>query len=86
MKGYSYKVDVWASGVILYILLCGFPPFVSTNNDQEELFDQILDGKFEFTSPFWDEISDSSKLSGNYIDKSLLRQSVCQNFKLHTVP
>ncbi|XP_060064382.1 serine/threonine-protein kinase DCLK1-like [Ylistrum balloti] len=59
--GYGFKVDVWAAGVILYILLSGFPPFVSTSNDQEELFDQILDGKFEFTPPFWDEVSDSAK-------------------------
>ncbi|OWF52900.1 serine/threonine-protein kinase DCLK1-like isoform X2 [Mizuhopecten yessoensis] len=59
--GYGFKVDVWAAGVILYILLSGFPPFVSTSNDQEELFDQILDGKFEFTAPFWDDVSDSAK-------------------------
>lgn len=59
--GYGLKVDVWAAGVINYILLCGFPPFVSQNNDQDELFDQILAGKFEFTSPYWDDVSDSAK-------------------------
>lgn len=51
------QIDVWAAGVILYILLCGFPPFVSTNNDQEELFDHILTGHYEFSSPYWDEVS-----------------------------
>ncbi|XP_042901484.1 serine/threonine-protein kinase DCLK1 [Parasteatoda tepidariorum] len=60
-SGYGLKVDIWAAGVITYILLCGFPPFVSRNNDQVELFDQILAGKFEFTKPYWDEISDSAK-------------------------
>ncbi|RWS11688.1 serine/threonine-protein kinase DCLK1-like protein, partial [Dinothrombium tinctorium] len=59
--GYSLKVDVWAGGVIAYILLCGYPPFVSQTNNQDELFDHILRGKFEFSSPFWDEISDSAK-------------------------
>lgn len=59
--GYGFKVDIWAAGVITYILLCGFPPFVSQNNDQDELFDQILAGKYEFTSPFWDDISNSAK-------------------------
>ncbi|XP_052829748.1 serine/threonine-protein kinase DCLK2 isoform X3 [Octopus bimaculoides] len=60
-KGYGLKVDVWAAGVITYILLCGFPPFVSPSNNQEELFDKILSGKFEFISPFWDEVSSSAK-------------------------
>ncbi|XP_061165269.1 serine/threonine-protein kinase DCLK1-like isoform X1 [Saccostrea echinata] len=58
--GYDFKVDVWAAGVILYILLCGFPPFASPQNDQEELFDQISEGRYEFTSPYWDEVSESA--------------------------
>ncbi|KAK6636632.1 hypothetical protein RUM43_010294 [Polyplax serrata] len=59
--GYELKVDVWAAGVLLYILLCGYAPFRTTSNDQEELFDKILTGEFEFNSPYWDEISSSSK-------------------------
>ncbi|KAL0276474.1 UNVERIFIED_CONTAM: hypothetical protein PYX00_004039 [Menopon gallinae] len=59
--GYGVKVDIWAAGVLLYILLCGFPPFVAASNDQDELFDKILTGVFEFTSPYWDNISESSK-------------------------
>ncbi|KAK2581665.1 hypothetical protein KPH14_002163 [Odynerus spinipes] len=59
--GYGLKIDVWAAGVILYILLCGFPPFVSPENEQEELFERILSGQYEFTSPYWDTISDSAK-------------------------
>ncbi|XP_071563870.1 serine/threonine-protein kinase zyg-8 isoform X2 [Temnothorax nylanderi] len=59
--GYGLKIDVWAAGVILYILLCGFPPFVSLDNEQEELFERILSGQYEFTSPYWDTISDSAK-------------------------
>ncbi|XP_066999818.1 serine/threonine-protein kinase GA29083 isoform X3 [Anabrus simplex] len=60
-SGYGLKIDVWAAGVILYILLCGFPPFVSATNDQEELFDRILCGHYEFSSPYWDDISHSAK-------------------------
>ncbi|PKK28846.1 doublecortin-like kinase 2 [Columba livia] len=60
--GYGLKVDIWAAGVITYILLCGFPPFRSENNLQEDLFDQILVGKLEFPSPYWDNITDSAKV------------------------
>ncbi|XP_068443638.1 serine/threonine-protein kinase DCLK2-like [Clinocottus analis] len=61
-SGYGLKVDIWAAGVITYILLCGFPPFRSENNVQEELFDQILRGKLEFPSPDWDAISLPAKM------------------------
>jgi len=59
--GYGVKVDVWAIGVIMYILLCGYPPFSSRTNNQEELFDQILSGLFEFNTPDWDSISYPAK-------------------------
>jgi len=59
--GYGVKVDVWAIGVIMYILLCGYPPFSSRTNNQEELFDQILSGLFEFNSPDWDDTSYPAK-------------------------
>lgn len=49
---------MWAAGVILYILLCGFPPFRSPEKDQEELFNIIQLGHFEFLAPYWDTISD----------------------------
>ncbi|XP_074838490.1 serine/threonine-protein kinase DCLK1 isoform X1 [Carettochelys insculpta] len=59
--GYGLKVDIWAAGVITYILLCGFPPFRGCGDDQEVLFDQILMGQVEFPSPYWDNVSDSAK-------------------------
>jgi len=59
--GYGVKVDIWAAGVITYILLCGFPPFASPDNNQEDLFDRILSGYFEFTPPYWDEISEAAR-------------------------
>ncbi|KAM8786923.1 serine/threonine-protein kinase DCLK1 isoform 2-T2 [Rhynchonycteris naso] len=59
--GYGLKVDIWAAGVITYILLCGFPPFRGGGGDQEVLFDQILMGQVDFPSPYWDNVSDSAK-------------------------
>ncbi|CAO2613124.1 serine/threonine-protein kinase DCLK1 isoform X3 [Chionomys nivalis] len=59
--GYGLKVDIWAAGVITYILLCGFPPFRGSGDDQEVLFDQILMGQVDFPPPYWDNVSDSAK-------------------------
>lgn len=60
--GYEYKVDVWSTGIICFILLCGYPPFSSENeSDQDELFDAILAGEFTFASPYWDKVSIHAK-------------------------
>ncbi|XP_065136861.1 serine/threonine-protein kinase DCLK1b isoform X2 [Paramisgurnus dabryanus] len=59
--GYGLKVDIWAAGVITYILLCGFPPFRGSTEDQEGFFDQILTGQLDFPLPYWDNVSDSAK-------------------------
>uniref|UniRef100_A0A8C7MZB2 Serine/threonine-protein kinase DCLK2 n=1 Tax=Oncorhynchus kisutch TaxID=8019 RepID=A0A8C7MZB2_ONCKI len=60
--GYGLKVDIWAAGVITYILLCGFPPFSgSVLEDQEILLDQILTGQLDFPSPSWDNVSVTAK-------------------------
>ena len=57
VAGYGLEIDMWAFGVILYILLCGFPPFRSEDQNQAELFEYIKAGDFEFLSPYWDDIS-----------------------------
>jgi calcium/calmodulin-dependent protein kinase I len=53
------QVDLWAAGVIVYILLCGFPPFYGDNDNQ--LFRQIRSGAYKFLSPYWDPISLDAK-------------------------
>lgn len=73
-KPYGKAVDVWSIGVISYILLCGYPPFYDEND--ANLFAQILKGEFEFDSPYWDEISDSAK---NFI-KNLMCVTVDQRY------
>jgi len=54
-RGYSVGVDIWSTGIILYILLCGFPPFYEDNRDK--LFRKIMKGDYSFPSPHWDYIS-----------------------------
>uniref|UniRef100_A0A8C4YVL5 non-specific serine/threonine protein kinase n=1 Tax=Gadus morhua TaxID=8049 RepID=A0A8C4YVL5_GADMO len=58
--GYGLEVDVWAAGVVAYILLCGFPPFQGSGDNQEVLFEQIQSGHLEFPSPSWDGVSDAA--------------------------
>merc|ERR1739844_390874 len=58
-KPYGKAVDVWSIGVISYILLCGYPPFYDEND--ANLFAQILKGEFEFDSPYWDDTSQDAK-------------------------
>lgn len=45
-QDYNEKCDVWSCGVILYILLCGYPPF--TGKTEKEIMKKVSEGKFEF--------------------------------------
>ena len=52
-------VDIWACGVILFILLVGYPPFWSSND--EKLLLSILQGGYSMPSPYWDNVSSDAK-------------------------
>eukprot|EP01119_Soliformovum_irregulare_P021148 TRINITY_DN698_c0_g1_i1.p2 TRINITY_DN698_c0_g1~~TRINITY_DN698_c0_g1_i1.p2 ORF type:complete len:473 (-),score=155.45 TRINITY_DN698_c0_g1_i1:514-1932(-) len=56
---YDMAVDVWSIGVIAYVLLCGFPPFYG--DSQKELFENIMNGRFDFPDPEWSQVSDAAK-------------------------
>jgi len=58
-KQYGKEVDLWSLGVILYILLCGFPPFYDEST--AGLYRQIKKGQYDFPDPYWSEISDKAK-------------------------
>ena len=60
LKGeYDEKCDIWACGVIFYILLCGYPPFNGETDD--EIYEAVLSGKFQFPEEDWDQVSQDAK-------------------------
>jgi len=56
---YGFECDVWSLGIILYILLCGYPPFEGDNN--KEIFKRVMTQKVEFDPAEWSEISQEAK-------------------------
>jgi len=56
---YDCKVDMWSLGVVSYIMLCG--SFAFDAEDEIELYQDIMDMRYEFRSPDWDHVSDDAK-------------------------
>nr|XP_033784796.1 serine/threonine-protein kinase 33 isoform X2 [Geotrypetes seraphini] len=58
---YSQQCDIWSIGVIMYMLLCGDPPFMG--NSEEKLFELIKKGVLDFNDIVWKNVSDSAKFT-----------------------
>jgi len=65
---YSIECDCWSAGCILYILLCGYPPFYG--DDDQEILQMVAKGKFDFDGEEWDDISKEAK--------DLIKKLICK--------
>ncbi len=69
---YDKSCDMWSIGVILYIMLCGYPPFYSEVPHQpitQRMRKKIMSGNFDFPRREWEGISDKAK--------DLIRRLLC---------
>lgn len=58
-QSYDEKCDIWSAGIILYMLLCGYPPYDAATDD--EIFDLVLEGNLQYPSKEWDLVNKDAK-------------------------
>lgn len=56
---YTESCDMWSAGVMLYIMLCGYPPFYGETD--QEILEAVVIGEFDFNDEVWDEVADDAK-------------------------
>jgi calcium-dependent protein kinase len=66
-KDYDHLCDMWSAGVILYVLLSGYPPFYGEND--KEILDAVVEGFYDFDDDVWENISEDAKL--------MIRRIIC---------
>jgi len=73
---------MWSFGVIMYTMLCGFPPFYS--EDDEILLELIAEAKFAFPNPWWEDVSQSAKeLISHLLEKDPTKRYTAEQFLSH---
>jgi len=73
-SNYNEKCDLWSCGVIMYILLCGTPPFFA--GEENEIFDLIKEGKYSFRAEDWEDVSEEAK----DLIRHLLKRDISMRF------
>jgi len=58
-RNYTKACDMWSAGVMLYIMLCGYPPFYGESD--AEILEAVLEGIYDFDDEVWDEVSEEAK-------------------------
>jgi len=56
---YGSACDIWSLGIILYVFLCGYPPFAG--DDKKVIYKNILTQPLSFDPKEWESISDEAK-------------------------
>ena len=59
VRKYDQTSDLWSCGVMMYVLLCGYPPFLSENN--ADVLAKVRLGNFCFNVSSWKDISEDAK-------------------------
>jgi calcium-dependent protein kinase len=79
---YDHKADVWSCGVLLYVLLCGYPPFYGDNDGQ--ILAMVKKGEFDFPPEEWDEVSnDAKELVGKLLAFDPAKRPECEEALAH---
>ena len=71
---YDEKCDIWSAGIILYILLCGYPPF--NGDDDDEIMKCVKTKIFSYPEEEWNSVSDDAK---NLINRILVDANIRPN-------
>lgn len=61
MYGVGKPVDMWSLGVVLFMLLGGYPPFYEPEDDQKTMFRKIVNAEYEFDPENWGAVSEEAK-------------------------